>query len=957
MSQPNPVSLTPLWDDLSLRPYLGEIRRRHGIVEILALPSMRDLPPMRIETLFVPPLLAEGPVSVDSDPKQWPQGQSLFAALERNPCLVVLGDPGSGKTTLANWLAWRLSAGLTAPLPKVLEDRVPLPCVLREMKADIFTAETTLPDLAESVTRRLLGDKVDAALLGSLRQRVATGSYVLILDGVDEISISHRKVVAGWVRQAAAQQACVLATSRIVGYEDGPVDREKAALRLDLRKGLSEKLGNLRLSIGRDNITADTQTDQSAWAQRCHLMPFNPDQIAAFAENWYRQRCGTEHEAREKAADLLAALNRSEVTQRLARTPNLLALMAIVYRERAHLPDGKALLYDEIANAYINTIDSQRKIEPGDTLAPFGWKERKAWLARVGFEMQQRRSEETEEAEEPGEINRDAGVLAREADVLAWLTDAMRTSGVVQPERTARAYLGWVARRSGLLLPRGEGFHAFGHLSFQEYFCACFLADRIVSPTFVKKGASSDGLVNRDLLRQWGGESVWRETLVFLFELLSAERDTDWTDNLVEILFGSDADFGYDCATLGARLLADRHVRLGQAWEEFLVDLCSGWIGFAWSPHGEILALLVDAGYAAITEESLGVVRHETRLRVLIVQSDMVVDVSSLAELNALRVLNLSGTGVTDLSPLAELNALRVLNLSGTGVTDLSPLVGLNTLKDLEISGTGVTDLSPLAGLNALRVLNLSGTGVTDLSPLAGLSALQELDLNGTGVTDLSPLAGLSALQEIDLSGTRVTDVSPLVGLRALEILDLSNTGVTDVSQLAGLRALEILDLSNTGVTDLRPLAKLSALHNLHLSNTGVTDLSPLAGLSALQDLYFSSTEVTDLRPLAKLSALRWLDLSNTRVTDLSLLAELSALQWLNLSGTGVTDLSPLAGLSALQWLTLSGTRVADLSPLAGLSALRRLNLEGTRVTDVSPLAGLPDLDIFIGDKQFALQR
>ena len=45
-----------LWDDLSLRPYLGEIRRRHGIVESLALPSMHDLPPLRIETLFVAPI-------------------------------------------------------------------------------------------------------------------------------------------------------------------------------------------------------------------------------------------------------------------------------------------------------------------------------------------------------------------------------------------------------------------------------------------------------------------------------------------------------------------------------------------------------------------------------------------------------------------------------------------------------------------------------------------------------------------------------------------------------------------------------------------------------------------------------------------------------------------------------------------------------------------------------------
>lgn len=101
-----------------------------------------------------------------------------------------------------------------------------------------------------------------------------------------------------------------------------------------------------------------------------------------------------------------------------------------------------------------------------------------------------------------------------------------------------------MARRGGLLLPRGEGLHAFVHLSFQEYFCACFLADRIVSPAFVKQGASSDGSVSRDFLRRWGGESVWRETLVFLFELLS-DRDADWMSDLVDALFGGEAPAGW----------------------------------------------------------------------------------------------------------------------------------------------------------------------------------------------------------------------------------------------------------------------------------------------------------------------------------------------------------------------------------------------------------------------------
>jgi Leucine-rich repeat (LRR) protein/energy-coupling factor transporter ATP-binding protein EcfA2 len=794
MSQLTPTPLPRLWDDLSLRPYLGEIRRRYGIVEILALPSMRDLPPLRIETLFVQPLLAEVPVSADSDPKQWPQGQNLFTALEQNSRLVVLGDPGSGKTTLANWLAWRLSAGLTAPLPKVLEDRVPLPCVLREMKAALFAATTTLPELAESVARRLLGDKAGATLLTSLRERVAAGSYVLILDGVDEIPVSHRKTVAGWVRQAAAQQACVLATSRIVGYEDGPVDREEIVLREDhdSRKELLDKLGRMAANEFRERFVRmadhmlktniEAMEEKPVWAQRRYLMPFDSDRVTAFTENWYCQRCGTEHEAREKTADLLAALNRSEVTQRLARTPNLLALMAIVHRERAHLPDGKALLYDEIANAYIHTIDSQRKIEPGDALAPFGWKERKAWLARVGFEMQQRRSTKTKK--EDGE----AGVLSREVDVLAWLTNAMPASSVAQPEQTAGAFLGWVARRSGLLLPRGEGYYAFVHLSFQEYFCACFLADRIVSPAFVKKGKSNDGLINRDLLRQWGGESVWRETLVFLFELLSTEHDADWMDDLVDTLFEpkQNINFKENHAVLAARALVDQHIRLRQDRQNQLADLCSVLVirrGYTASlALTDVLFALLEVGWAA----------KLTALRELDLSGTGALDLRRLAELSALQKLNLNKTRVSNLEPLSRLSALQKLNLDGTRVSDLEPLVGLSALQELSLDGTRVSDLEPLVGLSALQELSLWRTKVSDLRPLAGLTALRWLDLGGTQVSDLTPLAGLTALRWLELGGTKVSDLGPLAGLTALQVLDLSGTGVTDVSPLAGLPNLEI---------------------------------------------------------------------------------------------------------------------------------------------------------------------
>ncbi|MFY9261893.1 MAG: NACHT domain-containing protein [Gallionella sp.] len=725
------ISIPRLWSDSCLRPFLGEINRRHGIIETLAMPSMHDLPPSRIETLFVSPLLAETSVNAESDPETWPSGLGLFQALEVHPRLVVLGDPGGGKTTLSNWLAWRLSAGLTAPLPEVLTERIPLPCVLRDMSSDLFADAPKVSDLAVKIAQHLLGDKADAALMDSLQARVAAGQYVLILDGVDEVAVTHRKVIADWMRQAHEQNACVLATSRIVGYEDYPIDNDKNQKR-KYANDLRDMFISAYMTDGQDKKNLNKLSDQIAqeqnnfdstpemWAVRRYLLPFDPQRIATFTENWYRQRCGTEQEARQKTNDLLTAIAQSDTTRQLARTPNLLSMMAIVHRERAHLPDGKALLYEEIANAYINTIDQQRKILPNDALLPYAWKARKSWLAYIAFQMQRLRSGD----------EKDAGVLVTEREVLTWLGDAMRVSGVAQPEATAQEYLRWVARRSGLLLPRGAGRYAFVHLSFQEYFCACHLATRIVSPAFVKDKLKDDEPVTKAALADWAKSTVWRETLINLFELISAEQDADWLEDLTEIIFCEFAEevvFGIEQAELAARLIQDRHIRLSGKRQDRLAYCCSF---AAWASVKESNTYQVAA--------ARGYVAH-------------VVDFATLNMLPNLRGLRVFNPTLADLTPLLQCPDLLYLDLSKTAISNVSALTDLINLQWLNFGQTNVTDVSPLSKLMNLQVISLDETPVSDVSSLSELTNLTWLFLGKTRVSDVSALAHLTQLRILGL--------------------------------------------------------------------------------------------------------------------------------------------------------------------------------------------------------------
>jgi len=166
--------------------------------------------------------------------------------------------------------------------------------------------------------------------------------------------------------------------------------------------------------------------------------------------------------------------------------------MALIHRTRAFLPHGRALLYSQIVDAYLETIDKYRGLAHGpDTL-----NQKRRWLAHVAFQMQLRRSEADE-----------AAIRVATAELEAWVGEAMRSEGKPASEEDVRAFIERVRRRSGLLVEIAEGSYSFVHLSFQEYFAACHLREGIET---LEPGNAA----------QLAANGIWREPLVFLFELI-----------------------------------------------------------------------------------------------------------------------------------------------------------------------------------------------------------------------------------------------------------------------------------------------------------------------------------------------------------------------------------------------------------------------------------------------------
>jgi len=598
-----------------------------------------------------------------------------------------------------------------------------------------------------------------------------------------------------------------------------------------------------------------------------YLAPFADPQIKEFAGNWFSTRDRSPTRASEDATHLINSLYANPYTLRLARSPNLLTMMALIHRERARLPHGRALLYTDIANAYLQSIDEQRRIER----LGYSLRDMKQWLGRIAFEMQLRRHRQNATA---------VDIIVEGQDVREWVLCAMRDAGRSNcSEAAADAFIDEICRRTGLLIPRGEDRFAFTHLSFQEFFAAVFFVSQFVRPPQRKSSRQVRG-ARREDLQAYVDNSMWHETLIFLAEVMFAEHP-DWVEELLFCLFGENfsdvapktavrvLENGESAAyekisrpTLLAKMTIDPHAGLeecGLKWHS--ITCCCHYeaaeqnrmktviqsMPGRFSP--ELLPIFLDASSKEVRREVTRIFAaalHEADVRVVSLVNVQSCELSVLAQNCNLEVLDLSGSDVEDLTPLAASASLRLLNLHRCPVSDMGPLASLSRLEKLDLSRTLVSDVNPLASLSNLQKLDLSRTLVSDMGPLASLSRLEKLDLSRTLVSDVHPLASLSNLQKLDLSRTLVSDVSPLASLTRLQGLFLSCTPVNNLAPLTSLTKLKKLDLRDMLVSDVEPLAFLTELQKLDLIGTLVGDVRPLALLTQLQVLLLSDSMERD---------------------------------------------------------------------------------------------------------------
>ncbi len=495
-----------LWDGLKTffsgrrfeNRYLEWVVQEHRYLPVLptTLVPVTEAHRQELDTLYVA-LTVAGAAGESS-------GTTLADALQRGHKLVILGDPGAGKTTMLRFLALTFArARRNKPLGSGDERRTDAVRVrnararvrkefgFEDYPLCVFVYLNRLRDIASWKKGRSILDALRDGWrsVDTLRQfpenffdqHLQSGSCIFLFDAFDELGTQEaREAIARHIGELATsvpQGNRFLVTSRIVGYG-----------------GQLAKYGFSVLRV-----------EQLTW-----------NLIAELVGKWYEAL-----EEPHLAQQLLDALRANPRIRELAINPMLLSLIALVQYVKRLIPDRRHVLYDECVKILI-----ERRYAPPAVQEAFNKvlpaEEAIVLLRKIAYDLH---------SHERRDVPR--GVL-ESALLPAILKDMAKSRAIrIQPPEIVRN----IEERSQLLVERGlddqgRPLMAFSHLTFQEY-----LTSLELNLTAATKGRAA---VTADLLSQYGKSPNWWEEVALLFAAqLDPEDQETFFQELLPLRGGS----------------------------------------------------------------------------------------------------------------------------------------------------------------------------------------------------------------------------------------------------------------------------------------------------------------------------------------------------------------------------------------------------------------------------------
>ena len=235
-------------------------------------------------------------------------------ALRRFRHMVVLGDPGAGKTTMLKYVCLLAAKGKGSGLPD-FPIFITLNRFAKEEGVDLL-------DFIVAETSHRYGLKSGRSFV---EECLDDGSALLLLDGLDETSVGSAEQADEAYRHTVGEinklstrfpKAPVIVTSRRAGWR-----------------------GQL-----------------SPTFSVAEVLDFSANDVRQFVENWFGRKS-------EQARNLQLRLSEQAQLQELAANPLLLSLIAIVFEQDLELPERRAKLYERCVHVLLTEWDAHRGIK------------------------------------------------------------------------------------------------------------------------------------------------------------------------------------------------------------------------------------------------------------------------------------------------------------------------------------------------------------------------------------------------------------------------------------------------------------------------------------------------------------------------------------------------------------------------------------------------------------------
>jgi hypothetical protein len=741
-------------------------------------------------------------------------------ALARSRRLLIRGLAGSGKTTLLQWIAVRSASQSFDGSLAHFNNTVPFFIRLRQCVETGFPAPENFPKLIAPV----IAIRMPA---GWVHDKLETGEAIVLIDGIDEVSESHRQGIRQGLKELVETypKSQFIVTSRPSAIEHGWLRKE-----------------------GFDDA---------------ELQPMQLPDILAFIEHWHKAVRDELQEEEEKlalkplAANIAKIVRKNSQVRDLATSPLLCAMICALHRDRRQqIPSDRIELYEACCHMLIERRDIERGVELRD-YTRLSYRQKSMILKDLAYWFLKN------------------GWSAAPIERVEERVQHKITNMTGLPQDTSGAdIVRLFIERSGIIKKPVPDQLDFTHRTFQEFLAAHAALDEGDIGALIKNAH----------------DDQWRETVLVATGLTTNNKDREEIIKGIIKRGDKEGDKQHQLYLL-AMACIDNSIEVGSVLKKIAEERLSKLLppktileAKALASAGELAipylsgfkqaepsvisfcihALSVISGPAALDSieeyshephESLvedfvrawrsfdgneyaervlsGVLRRSKHLKL---GSDFLLEgIEHFKHLTALRITN--NFRLKDLSPLKELTNLTVLELPGCeSLKDLKAITSLPNLRALDLYGCSqVDDLTPIAGLTNLITLGLGECyKIVDLSPISGLKHLESLDLsNCMGVSDLNPLEGLLNVNKLSLYGCQqIRDIKPLSELVNLIVLNLSYCenvrDLTILKKLVNLKSLWLRTHNETVPHKIPPEILRSALIHRHSRPTLGTGLEEI---------------------------------------------------------------------------------------------------------------------------------